>query len=849
MAAGTHSNDLYDNGFWVIPTGLEVKASGNNDPQRASSEWITAGAKLEKWNWKLKDGNVKINVIEVDLQHPYIKVDTLGGKDGMMGNRQTTTQLANERQAVAAINGDFFTMNAEGAPFGVHIQSGEMVTSPGYISPKNTFALDEEKTPFIGRFDFDAHVIAANGERFRLFGINKTQYQAGFRFEGNSHMNRLHMYTPKWNMKKWVGDSLKANYTVAVVENNVVKQIVENRKAVESIPEGSFLLLGHGEAETFLKENLKVGDTIQVDYSLNPDQNWWMAIDGSSLLVRDGKFINHATPGRTARTGIGYSKDLRYMYMVTAERSKESIGLTFAEFGRFLESRGLWEAVNLDGGGSTAMATRPLGHTQTTNIVTQNQGTERLIPNGIGIFTTAPAGKLLGWSLSVPKKVLVNEKASITVRAYDEYYNPMKGDGVPIEATSAGAFVWHNDQTFSLQRPGRHEIQLTVQGKTEKHTVSTYGMTEVRELKITTDALRLGVGEAVQAKAVIQMTDGSKRNVSPNSLQWQLVGFKGSVSQDGTVKADQASAGVLIASYQGFSTAVPVIAGQTDYRVVDNFQSAGKYAVVGHKGTETGSFAVTEDNGSQVGTFTYNFGESDDIRIVYLRYGSIGMGVSGQPSTLSLRVKGDNSGHWLRTEFKDAKGEVHRVDLAEKVDWEGWKTLTVSLPKMAYPVALNSIYVVHLESSKDSSPLQGQLSFADLRMQDWQTVKLDKSKKNLVFTLDKREVLVNQKKVTLDQAPILVEGRTLLPLRHLSELIGGDVRYLEKERKVQVIENYRLHNFWLDHDFMSINGTRKKLDVKPMVRNGRTMLPLRAFAEAYGLYIHYDDKTKQITVQ
>jgi hypothetical protein len=825
----------------------EVSANEANMPVKVSSEWVTIGAKLEKWNWKLGESQAKVNVIEVDLANPHIQVDTLGGKSGQMGNKQSTTQLARERGAAAAINGDFFTLNAEGAPFGVHIQSGKLVTSPGYISPKNTFALDMNRIPFIGRVDFDGTVTAANGALFRLFGINKTQYQAGFRFEGNSHKNRLHMYTDKWNMKNWVGASLQANYTVALVENNIVTQILEN-KAVESIPKGAFLLLGHGEAESFLKDNVQVGETLLVDYKLNPGEEWWMALDGTSLLVNQGKFITHSTPGRNARTAVGYSQDNRYMYLVTVEYSKESTGLTFAEFGQFLEFRGMWKAVNLDGGGSTAMSTRELGSFQVTSALIPSKGSERLIPNGIGIFSTAPQGKLAGWSMYVPKKVLINEPVTVQVKAYDEYYNPLKIEELPYNSKGPSSILWSTPRHFMVQQLGSYDLDLTMQGKTEKHTIATYGMADVKELKITTDVLRLRVGESVQAKAVIQLTDGTKKNVAPSSLDWRLIGVKGNVQADGTVTMQGNSVGMLVASYQGFSTAVPIVGGSTQFRTIDTFKEVGRYAITGHVGTESGTFSLTEDNGEKVGTFAYNFGSSEALRLAYLKYGTLGMNISDQPSALSIKVKGDKSGHWLRTEFRDALGAVHRVDLASKVNWEGWKTITVDLPTMAYPVTLNSIYVVHFENANDTTPNQGQLSFSNLQVQDWQKVGSKPISKSLTLTLDKKEALVNDQEILLDRAPVVVSGRTLLPLRQLSEIIGGNVHYLAKERKIEVFERNQMHSFWLDHDFMSVNGVQQTLDVKPQVSNGRTMLPVRAFVEAYGLYIQYDKQTKKIYI-
>lgn len=811
-----------------------------------SSEWITSGAKLEKWNWKTADGMAKVNVVEVDLKNPYIAVDSMGGKDGMMGNRQTMTQMSKERGAVAAINGDFFTVTAEGAPFGTHIQSGKLVTSPGYISPKNTFALSRNRIPFIGRLDFDALVTAANGTTFQLFGVNKTQYQAGFRFTGNSHHNRLHMYTDQWNMKNWVGDSLNLPYTVVLVQNGVVTQILEN-DAVAIIPKDAYLLLGHGMAENFLKQNMAIGDVIKANFTFNPTTELQMAIDGSSLLVKDGQKMNHTTPGRNARTAVGYSQDNRYMYMVTVERSKESIGMTFAELSDFLAQRGVWQAVNLDGGGSTTLVSRKLGDFDATTAMLPSQDTERLVPNGLGIFSTAPKGGLLGWNIAVPKRVMFNETATISLKAYDEYYNPLPPNEVPVEWKIPDSILFNKDRTFIVSKPGTYEFAATVKGKTETYTVKPYEKQEIAQIKFNTDQIRLHEGASIQTKVDIHFTDGEKRSAPANSLNWQLIGVEGSVQANGTVKAEKPSVGMLVASYQGFSTAVPVIIGASQFHTIDTFEQAGRFRTSGLTQSEKSTFTVKEDNGRKVGNFSYDFGSSKELRIAYLNYGTLGMSLAGEPAALSLEVKGDNSRHWLRAELRDAKGAIHRIDLAKEVNWDGWKTVTVKLPQMAYPVSLNSMYVVHLDNAIDSTVNKGELSFANLQVQNW--MQLQKPERpSLVFTLDKKEVLVNQNKISLDQAPIVVDGRTLLPVRHVTELVGGQIDWLPDQRKVQVQNNYNIYDFWLDDPFMSDNGVRKDLDVKPFLSNGRTMLPLRAITDAYGLFIEYDQATRTIKI-
>ncbi|MGI6554134.1 MAG: hypothetical protein ACOX2P_01760 [Bacillota bacterium] len=127
---------------FVLSVFLPMAALAAGGAALVSTEMITRGVKLEQWTYPTSAGTARVSVIEVDLKDPYIKVDALIGKDGKTGNKQSVMNMAKEAGAVAAINGDFFTLNAEGAPFGVTVQSGEMVTSPGYIGAKNAFQID-----------------------------------------------------------------------------------------------------------------------------------------------------------------------------------------------------------------------------------------------------------------------------------------------------------------------------------------------------------------------------------------------------------------------------------------------------------------------------------------------------------------------------------------------------------------------------------------------------------------------------------------------------------------------------------------------------------------------------------
>ena len=156
------------------------------------------------------------------------------------------------------------------------------------------------------------------------------------------------------------------------------------------------MLLAHGAAETWVNQQVHVGDTLRVNMSVIPNRDIFAAIDGSTMLLRNGQKtpISYEIKGNTARTAVGHSFDKRYLYFVTVEKSGSSIGMTLSQLQDFLMFKGLCDAVNLDGGGSTTMVSRTLGTFTYKNAVTPQYGTQRAVPNGLAVFSTAPKGSV-----------------------------------------------------------------------------------------------------------------------------------------------------------------------------------------------------------------------------------------------------------------------------------------------------------------------------------------------------------------------------------------------------------------------------------------------------------------------
>lgn len=108
---------------------------------------------------------------------------------------------------------------------------------------------------------------------------------------------------------------------------------------------------------------------------------------------------------------------------------------------------------------------------------------------------------------------------------------------------------------------------------------------------------------------------------------------------------------------------------------------------------------------------------------------------------------------------------------------------------------------------------------------------------------------VDDKRVTLDSAPFIsAEGRTYVPLRALGEAIGATFVWDNTAKKVTYTWGERQINLWVGNTAISVNGVPKETDAAPLIVNGRTMVPLRVISENFGFYVKWNNTLKQATL-
>ncbi|MBP3284251.1 MAG: family 10 glycosylhydrolase [Clostridia bacterium] len=100
-------------------------------------------------------------------------------------------------------------------------------------------------------------------------------------------------------------------------------------------------------------------------------------------------------------------------------------------------------------------------------------------------------------------------------------------------------------------------------------------------------------------------------------------------------------------------------------------------------------------------------------------------------------------------------------------------------------------------------------------------------------------IYVNGKKLLSDQKPLLIAGRTMVPLRAIFEALQANVDWEQASQTVTARRGSDLLSLKVGEKEMQVNGTTKKLDVSARLVNGRTLIPLRAVSEALNSVVEW----------
>lgn len=101
---------------------------------------------------------------------------------------------------------------------------------------------------------------------------------------------------------------------------------------------------------------------------------------------------------------------------------------------------------------------------------------------------------------------------------------------------------------------------------------------------------------------------------------------------------------------------------------------------------------------------------------------------------------------------------------------------------------------------------------------------------------------------TMEVAPYTVEGRTMVPVRIVGETFGADVQYIHEEDKVVITLGDKDISLVIGQAQANVNGEVVPMDVPSFETNGRTLVPLRFVSETLGFHVKYVASTEQILI-
>ena len=117
----------------------------------------------------------------------------------------------------------------------------------------------------------------------------------------------------------------------------------------------------------------------------------------------------------------------------------------------------------------------------------------------------------------------------------------------------------------------------------------------------------------------------------------------------------------------------------------------------------------------------------------------------------------------------------------------------------------------------------------------------EETKTVVVMQIGSKTMFVNGKAYEKDVAPVIMNDRTLVPIRFITESLGGKVAWNEKEKEVVLtIDGKEIK--------MTIGKVLEKYSVAPVILNDRTYMPVRFVADELGATTTWDAVSKMVTV-
>ena len=396
--------------------------------------------------------NLRITALKIDISLPENKITTVLANDRLsVGNElvrnMSTRNTGNGHLVIGALNGDYFGSGPYGKLADGQIIGGEYVFG-GYRN-RSSFGMTADGKPIVDILNFNGELRLADESTFRILRLNREQ--------ANNALVLYNYYTGNTtrsdnNATEWRLRPLEEITTNAPVQFEVTA--VQRHQGNMTIGPNDYVLTGTGAIGDDLYEKLEVDDRVHITMKVVPTRHDELAekqiaelMGGGPRLLTNGElatsefvgfegFGQHHSGELHPRTGVGFNEDSTVViFAVVDGRQHFSRGATMREMAIIMRGLGAWNAVNLDGGGSSTLVVRD--ENKNNHDWGFGFGTYRSVANGI-LAVAEVSYADIGESLVIsPEHVAVDtsETTTFSTSLYDiwGYDLPDAGDEVTWE--------------------------------------------------------------------------------------------------------------------------------------------------------------------------------------------------------------------------------------------------------------------------------------------------------------------------------------------------------------------------------------------------------------------------------
>lgn len=322
-------------------------------------------------------GPYDMHVVRVDLRRRELELRVARAHDSLRGRERVSGMAARAARdgarVLAAINADFFELvsgeNENNQVIDGAWWKGVRNTDSPYDTWDNAhiqLAFDSLRRPSMERFMFDGRAVA-RGTTTTIVTLNANPVGKP---EGTAlYTHRYGRSTPRDTTRPTVeapleGLNVRGDTTFYVRRGALLKS------SGSAIPAGGAVLAAYGTGLRASEVSaMREGDTVRVVAVTMPRMRAAprVLVGGWPRLLQDGVDVSgdaaftEGTISRNAemkhpRSAVGFSRDSSTLILLTVDgRSENSGGMTLRELAAHMRALGAWNAMNLDGGGSTTM--------------------------------------------------------------------------------------------------------------------------------------------------------------------------------------------------------------------------------------------------------------------------------------------------------------------------------------------------------------------------------------------------------------------------------------------------------------------------------------------------------------